>query len=257
MQIISIAAQKGGVGKTTTAINLAAGLQRKGKTVLLVDADPQGSMTTALGINDEKTINLFTELAKEIRGEDGNIGAAILTTACGLALVPASAELAWAETELVSVFGREQVFTWLIEKMTTKYDYILFDCHPSVGMLTVNALVASDYILMPLQAEFLPQKAVDIFMQQIASIKKINKKLQLLGILLTKYDDRKTMNKHVKMQMEHEFADKLFTTTIRNNIQLAKAQEAGVDIFSFDKHSHGAEDYDALVNEFLIKLKNL
>ena len=251
MQIISIAAQKGGVGKTTTAINLAAGLQRKGKTVLLVDADPQGSMTTALGIHDEKTINLFTELAKEIRGEDGYLAAAIITTASGLQLVPASAELAWAETELVSVFGREQVFAWLLEKMKAQYDFVLFDCHPSVGMLTVNALVASDYILMPLQAEFLPQKAVNIFMQQITSIKKINKKLALLGILLTKYDDRKTMNKQVKMQMKQEFGDKLFTTAIRNNIQLAKAQEAGLDIFSFDKHSHGAEDYEALTNEFL------
>ena len=138
--------------------------------------------------------------------------------------------------------------------MTIKYDFVLFDCHPSVGMLTVNALVASDYILMPLQAEFLPHKAVNIFMQQIASIKKINKKLSLLGILLTKYDDRKTMNKQVKMQMEQEFGDKLFTTTIRNNIQLAKAQEAGVDIFSFDKHSHGAEDYEKLTDEFLKKL---
>ena len=111
MQIISIAAQKGGVGKTTTAINLAAGLQKKGKTVLLVDADPQGSMTAALGVNSETAINLFTELAKEIRGEDGNIEAATLTTASGLQLVSASAELAWAETELISVFGREQIFT--------------------------------------------------------------------------------------------------------------------------------------------------
>jgi chromosome partitioning protein len=254
MQIISIAAQKGGVGKTTTAINLAAGLQRKGKSVLLVDADPQRSMTTALGIDSETAINLFTELAKEIRGEDGNLAAAIVKTGCGLQLVPASAELAWAETELVSVFGREQVFTWLLEKMSVEYDFVLFDCHPSVGMLTVNALVASDYILMPLQAEFLPQKAVNIFMQQIASIKKINKKLTLLGILLTKYDDRKTMNKQVKIQIEQEFGNKLFTTTIRNNIQLAKAQEAGIDIFSFDKHSHGAEDYEMLVDEFLKKL---
>ncbi len=254
MQIISIAAQKGGVGKTTTAINLAAGLQQKGKTVLLVDADPQGSMTAALGVNSETAINLFTELAKEIKGEDGNIEAATLTTASGLQLVPASADLAWAETELISVFGREQIFTWLLEKMTMQYDFVLFDCHPSVGMLTVNALVASNYILMPLQAEFLPHKAVNIFMQQITSIKKINKRLELLGILLTKYDDRKTMNKQVKMQMEQEFGNKLFTTTIRNNIQLAKAQEAGVDIFSFDKHSHGAEDYESLTDEFLKKL---
>ena len=256
MEVIANATQKGGVGKTTTTINLAAGLQRAGKSVLLIDADPQGSMTEALGIRDETERNIFTELSKEIRGEDSALSGAVITTASGLQLVPSSLELAWAELELVSVYGREQVFTWMLQKLDTEYDYVFFDCPPSAGMLTVNALVASDRILMPLQAEFLPVKAVKIFMHHLKTIKKLNKKIDLLGIVLTKYDERKIMNRQVHQQLLDEFGDKVFTSFIRNNIQLAKAQEQGLDIFSYDKRSHGAEDYGALTNEFLLKMNN-
>ncbi|MBK9983970.1 MAG: ParA family protein [Saprospiraceae bacterium] len=255
MSIISIASQKGGVAKTTTLINLGAGLQKKGKSVLLIDADPQGSMTEALGILEEQEKNLFTELSKEIRGENSNLSDAIITTASGLQLVPSSLELAWAELELVSVYGREQIFTWMLDKLETKYDFILFDCPPSVGLLTVNALVSSDYILMPIQAEFLPQKAVRIFMHHLKTIKKLNKDLELLGIVLTKYDHHKTMNRDIRQKLQDEFGNKLFHTTIRNNIQLAKAQQAGLDIFNYNKRSNGAEDYEDLTNEFLVKMK--
>jgi chromosome partitioning protein len=254
MSIISVANLKGGVGKTTITINLAAGLQQSGKKVLLFDADPQASLSEALGVIEEAEKNLFTELSKEIKGESGNLQEIIIQTKSGLPVVPSSIELAGTELELVSMYGREQVFTWMLEKIKDQYDFIFIDCPPSIGMLTVNALVASDYILMPMQAEFLPLKGLRSFMHHFKTIRKINKKLELLGFVLTKYDERKIMNRQIFEVLKQEFGEKVFQTHIRNNIQLAKAQEAGTDIFNFDKHSHGAEDYATLSQEFLSKV---
>jgi chromosome partitioning protein len=254
MSIISIAMLKGGLGKTTTAINLAAALQQLGKKVLLVDADPQANMSEALGIRDESSKNLFGELSKIIKGETGDLSRVVIQTKSGLSLVPSSIELAGAELELVSVYGREQVFTWLLEKLKDKYDYIFIDCPPAIGMLTVNALVASDYLLIPMQAEFLPLKGLRVFTQHIRTIKRLNSKLEVLGYVLTRYDERKIMNRQILQVLEQEFENKVFQTHIRTNIQLAKAQEAGTDIFHFDKNSHGAQDYDELAKEFLVKI---
>ena len=254
MPIISIAMLKGGLGKTTTAINLAAALQQMGKKVLLVDVDPQANMSQALGINEESIKSLFSELSKVIKGETGDLSGVVLQTQSGLYLVPSSIELAGAELELVSVYGREQVFTWLLEKLKDQFDYIFIDCPPAIGMLTVNALVASDYILIPMQAEFLPLKGLRIFMQHVRTIKRLNNKLEVLGYVLTRYDERKVMNRQIFHILEQEFGDKVFHTRIRSNIQLAKAQEAGTDIFHFDKHSHGAQDYDELAKEFQEKI---
>jgi len=254
MSIISIAIQKGGSGKTTTAINLAAALNQLGKKVLLVDTDPQASLSEALGIAEEPEKNLFTELSKEIKGESGNLEEIIVETKSGLHVVPSSIELAGAELELVSVYGREQVFTWMLEKLAGKYDFIFIDCPPAIGMLTVNALVASQYILMPMQAEFLPLKGVRSFMHHFKNIKKLNKNLEVLGFVLTKYDERKIMNRQIFHVLEQEFGEKVFHAHIRNNIQLAKSQEAGTDIFHFDKNSHGAHDYETLAKEFLLKI---
>jgi chromosome partitioning protein len=255
MSIVTITIQKGGSGKTTTAINLAAALHQLGKKVLLIDADPQANLSQSLGIIDEPERNIFTELKKEISGESSNLQQVIIQTKSGLPLVPSSIELAGAELELVSVYGREQVFSWMLESLKDKYDFIFIDCPPAIGMLTVNALTASDYVLMPLQAEFLPLKGLRSFMVHFKVIKsKLNKKIEILGFLLTRYDERKNMNRQVLHTLEEEFGEKVFHTHIRSNIQLAKAQEAGKDIFSFDKHSHGAEDYMKMAGEFLQKL---
>ena len=255
MSVISIAIQKGGSGKTTTAINLGAALQRMGKTVLLFDADPQANLSQSLGVLEEPEKNLFTELKKEIAGESGDLQQVIIQTKSLLSLVPYSIELAVDELELVSVYGREQVFSWMLEPIKDKYDFILIDCPPAIGMLTVNALVASDYVLMPLQAEFLPLKGLRSFMHHFKAVKsKLNRNLEVLGFILTRYDERKTMNRQVYHELEKEFGEKAFHTHIRNNIQLAKAQEAGTDIFSFDKHAHGAEDYQNLAEELIKKL---
>src|SRR5450759_839143 len=254
MPIISIAMLKGGLGKTTTTINLAAALQQMGKKVLLVDIDPQANMSQALGIKEESVKSLFSELSKVIKGETGDLSEVVIQTQSGLYLVPSSIELAGAELELVRVYGREQVITWLLEKLKDQFDYIFIDCPPAIGMLTVNALVASDYIMIPMQAEFLPLKGLRIFMQHITTIKRLNNKLEVLGYVLTWYDERKVMNRQIFHILEREFGDKVFHTRIRSNIQLAKAQEAGNEIFHFDKHSHGAQDYDELAKEFQEKI---
>jgi chromosome partitioning protein len=255
MSTIAISIQKGGSGKTTTAINLGAALQRIGKSVLLVDADPQANLSQSLGIIEEPVRNIFTELKKEIAGEKSDISQVIIQTKSGLNLVPSSIELAGAELELVSVYGREQVFSWMLEPMKSAYDFILIDCPPAIGMLTVNALVVSDWVVLPLQAEFLPLKGLRSFMHHFNLIKgKLNKELEILGFVFTRYDERKTMNRQVLHVLEEEFGEKVFHTHIRSNIQLAKAQEAGTDIFSFDKHSHGAEDYQSLATEVIEKV---
>jgi chromosome partitioning protein len=258
MSIVSIAMQKGGSGKTTTAVNLAAALQRAGKKILLVDMDPQANLTQSLGIIEEPEQNIFTELKKEMEGQNGNLQEIIIKINEGLHLIPSSIELAGAELELVSVYGREQLLSWLLKPLEPIYDFIFIDCPPAIGMLTVNSLVASCWVLMPLQAEFLPLKGVRSFMHHFGNIVRIKKKLGLeidvLGFILTKYEEHKKMNREVCLKLGQEFGSKVFNTHIRTNIQLAKAQEAGVDIFSFDRNSHGADDYKKLSTEFLEKI---
>ena len=187
-------------------------------------------------------------------GDGGDLSKTIVSTPQGMDIVPASIDFAIAELELVSVYGREQLLSWLLKPLAPAYDYVLIDCPHAVGMLTVNALVASDYVLMPLPGEFLPLKGVYSFMRQFDMIrKKLNSRLELLGILMTRFDERKLMNVGVKRQLEEKFNGKVFQTVIRTNLQLAKAQQAGQDIFSFDKSANGAVDYRLLADELMKK----
>lgn len=254
MKIISIANFKGGVGKTTTAINLAAGLKNLGKKVLLIDVDPQANLTQSLGVvDDELESSIYTVLRKEAFGEKTKLTDALVNTS-GLDLIPSSLDLASAELELASVYGREQILSQLLKPLK-KFDYVFIDCPPSMGMLTINALVASDLVLIPLQAEFLPLKGARSFLKHFELVRKLNKKLKLLGFVLTKYDQRKKMNQQVKEALEKEFSEgQVFKSRIRTNIALANAQEKGMDIFNYEKRSNGAIDYSSLTKEFLSKI---
>jgi len=253
MPTISIAIQKGGSGKTTTAINLAATLQQVGRTVLLVDLDPQANMTQALGVNDwpEKTIyNLFRQAAM---GEKVDVKE-IMMESNGLKFLPASLDLAGAELELVSAYGREGFLKRMLARVKEEFDYIFIDCPPSIAMLTVNAMIASDGVLMPLNAEFFHLKGVEGFLRHLERIKNtLHPTLDILGFVLTKFDPRKRMNKKIQGIIKERFGDKVFDTTIRVNIAIAQAQEAGQDIFTYDRLSNGALDYLNLATEFLIK----
>lgn len=254
MLVISIVIQKGGCGKTTTAINLAAALQRKKLKVLLIDTDPQASLSESLGVREETTKNLYSELSHEIKGDSGNLQEAIMETPSGLRLIPSSVELASAELELASVYGREQLLHWMLGRIESGFDYVIIDCPPSVGLLTANAIVASDYLLIPVTPEFLPMKALRSFMSQLKSLQRLNSRLKLLGFVLTRFDQRKIMNREVLTILKEEFSDKVFETSIRENTELAKAQQAGVDIFHYNSSSHGSEDYERLGMEFIERI---
>ncbi|MFT3910814.1 MAG: ParA family protein [Ferruginibacter sp.] len=263
MPIISITIPKGGSGKTTTSINLAAALHELGKKVLLVDADPQVNLSQSLGIHDEPSLNLYTELLKVKKGDKGNLQAAIIQTRSGIPLIPSSIQLAAIEPKLVSVYEREQLFSWLLKPLNDQYDFIFIDCPSSMNMLTINALVASRYVLMPLQAEFLPLQGVKRLLNELPGIKEIkneiepdkilHREIDVIGLVFTRYDNYKKMNQQIREELETEYKEKIFQSHIRSNIQLANAQRAGLDIFSFDKRANGAIDYMSLAKEFLKK----
>ena len=253
MSVISIATQKGGTAKTTTAINLAAALHRKGYSVLLIDSDPQANLTYSLGVADDCAINLYTEYKTEISGHACKLQDAIIETASGLKLIPSSFNLGNAEQELVSKLARESTLRKrMLRPIVNDFDFIFIDCPPSFGMLTINAVVASDFMLVPLAGEFLSKKGVESFLKQTDVLKEtFDLNIELAGFLLTRYSPHKKMNVEIKNWLEKNFADKLFKTFIHTDIRLAAAQKKGIDIFSFAPYSTAAADYESLAQEFL------
>ena len=260
MKIISIAIQKGGSGKTTTSINLAAAMKQLGKKVLLIDLDPQANLSQALGFEEPEKkeepewISIYSLLKDEFDGEASDVQGAI-RSAHGLDLIPSSLDLASAEMEMISLFGREKILKTMLEAVDGQYDFVLIDCPPSIGLLTVNALTASQYVLMPLQAEFLPLKGLEGFMRSFKKIKRqINPELEILGFVLTRYDSRKKMNRSILDQLLDTYGHWVLESSIRSNIALAQAQEQGMDIFTYDRTAKGAYDYLQLAKEVLEKV---
>lgn len=245
-RIISVANNKGGIGKTTSAINIGAGLQRQGKRVLLIDSDPQANMSQSLRITNQDG-NLY----RAIRGEIPLVPLEILP---GLDAIPSTLDLSGAEIELAGETGREYILKELIEPLRSHYSYILIDTPPSLGILTVNALVASQEVIIPLQAEYLATQGLTKLMEIVEKIqKRLNKELRIGGVFITQYDSRKILNRDVLEFIKTYFERYLLKTKIRDNIALAEAPAQGLDIFRYSPKSNGAEDYLALTRELLSK----
>jgi len=247
---IAIFNQKGGVGKTTTNINLAAGLAIKGKKVLILDIDPQGNTTSGIGIV-KKGLEITTY---EILIDDKiNPERAILRTCVeNLDIIPASVNLAGAEIELVQLEGREQRLKKAIEKIKSKYDYIFIDCPPSLGLLTINSLTAVDSVLIPIQCEFYALEGVSQLMSTIDIVKKnLNPNLEIQGVILSMFDGRTNLSIQVVEEVKKHFKEKVYTTVIPRNIRLAEAPSYGLPITEYDPKSKGAEAYIEFAEEFL------
>lgn len=248
--IISLINHKGGVGKTTSTINIGAGLAELGKSTLLIDLDPQANLTLSLGLPRSPH-----SIYEALRGEGPLTPVNVKEH---LDVVIATLDLSGAEMELINEAGREFILRELLEPVRLKYDYILIDCPPSLGLLTLNALTSSDMVIIPLQAEFLAMQGLAKIKQVIQKVKlRLNKKLIIGGVLPTMYDNRKVLNRDVVDTIKKYFGELVFTTYIRDNVALAEAPAQRKDIFAYNKNSAGAEDYLALCREIENRVETL
>ena len=245
-KVISISNHKGGVGKTTSAINIGAGLNRLGKKVLLIDLDPQANLSQSLGL-----INQDKNIYGAIRGEYKLQPVEVLK---GFSVVPSTLDLSGAEVELSGEAGREYILKELIDPIKKQYDYVIIDSPPSLGLLTINSFTASDEILIPLQAQYLALQGLAKLVEVVDKIKKrLNKNLKVGGVFITQYDSRKILNRDVVDTIKGHFKNDVFKTKIRDNVALAEAPTQGTDIFRYQAKSKGAEDYLALCKEIIKK----
>ncbi len=243
-KIISLLNHKGGVGKTTSAINIGSGLVELGKKVLLIDLDPQANLTLSLGIPRQR----YT-IYEAVRGESELIPYEVKPN---LEVVSSTLDLSGAEMELINEAGREFILRELFEPVVEEYDFIIIDCPPSLGLLTLNALTCSDYVYIPLQTEFLALQGLAKIKQVIDKVRfRLNKRLQIGGVLATMYDSRKILNRDVVQTIRKYFGEKVFNTLIRDNVALAEAPAQRKDIFEYSKRSNGAKDYLSLSKEIL------
>jgi chromosome partitioning protein len=244
--IIAVVNQKGGVGKTTSSINIAAQLAAGNKSVLLVDLDPQGNATSGLGVQKESILTTYDVLLRGIKIQD----AISESHVAKLSILPANSNLSGAEVELVGVESREFVLSKALQNLD--YDYIIIDCPPSLGLLTVNALTAATNVLIPVQAEYYALEGLSQLLNTVQAIRTTtNPSVELLGIILTMYDKRNSLSEQVFKEVEDYFGDKLFKSTIPRNVRLAEAPSYGRTIYEHDKWSKGSRAYKALTKEIV------
>ena len=247
-KVVAIANQKGGVGKTTTAINLSSTLAKKGKKVLLVDTDPQGNATSGLGISKELEYSVYDLIVSEIEIEK----VIQKTNQKGLDICPSTISLAGAEVELVSMMSREHRLKEKLDSVKDEYDYIIIDCPPSLGLITLNAFTASTSVLIPVQCEYYALEGLGQLINTINLVKKrMNKSLSIEGALLTMYDARTNLSNQVVKEVSKYFGDNVYKTVIPRNVKLSEAPSYGMSIAEYDARSKGAKSYDKLTREFL------
>lgn len=249
-KIIAVANQKGGVGKTTTTVNLSAILAKKGKKVMIIDADPQGNATSGLGIDKDDVKSLYDVLVNEEPIEE----TLEETTMENLDVCPSNINLAGAEVELVSLISREYRLKEQLDKIKDEYDYILIDCPPSLGLITLNAFTAADSVLIPVQCEYYALEGLGQLINTINLVKKhLNKSLEIEGAILTMYDIRTNLSNQVVKEVKKYFDDKVFKSVIPRNVKLSEAPSYGMSIVEYDSRSKGSKSYDKLAKEFLKK----
>ncbi|MDR1522319.1 MAG: AAA family ATPase [Streptococcaceae bacterium] len=247
--IISVANQKGGVGKTTTTVNLGACLALLGKRVLLIDMDAQGNATSGLGVVKSE---LISDIYHVLVNEASLLKAIVPTSRDNMWIVPATIELAGAEIELINMIARETRLKIALSEVIDKYDYILIDCPPSLGHLTINAFTASDSILIPVQSEYYALEGLTQLLNTIRLVQKhFNPDLKIEGVLLTMYDSRTNLGADIVNEVRSYFSEKVYQTIIPRNIRLAESPSHGLSIVDYDLSSKGSESYQSLAKEVL------